>query len=145
MAVQLRRLVTGVDRDGRSCLVDEGEVAFAEALPGLAINLVHATEESPPPPRPAGRGDFLDMGTAPGFTRWVLMRWEPGTEYPMHHTDSVDFDLVLEGSIDLILDDGAHRLGPGDCVVMTGVDHGWRAGPDGCTVSVLTLGTPPPE
>jgi quercetin dioxygenase-like cupin family protein len=58
----------------------------------------------------------------------------------MHHTDTVDFDLVVEGTIELILDDGAHALQSGDCVFMTGVDHGWRAGPAGCILSGTSLG-----
>jgi uncharacterized cupin superfamily protein len=47
------------------------------------------------------------------------------TTTEMHHSDSVDFSIVLEGTVDLILDDGTHRLGPGDGVVMNGVDHAW--------------------
>jgi hypothetical protein len=62
----------------------------------------------------------------------------------MHQTDTLDFDLVVAGSMDLVLDDGPHHLGVNDCVVVTGVDHAWRAGPDGCTLSVFLLGTPPP-
>ena len=61
----------------------------------------------------------------------------------MHHTDTLDFDLILDGSVELILDDGTHLLRAGDCVVMTGVDHGWRASSDGCTTAALALGTPP--
>jgi hypothetical protein len=61
----------------------------------------------------------------------------------MHHTDTVDLNLVLSGSIDLILDTGVHTLMPGDCVVITGIDHAWRAGPSGCQISGIMLGTPP--
>jgi hypothetical protein len=71
--------------------------------------------------------------------------WEPDSERTtIHHTDTVDLDLVVTGSIDLLLDDGAHHLDTGDCVVITGVDHGWRAGAEGCTLSVVLLGTPLP-
>jgi len=41
-----------------------------------------------------------------------------------------------------VLDDGAHRLEPGDTVVVAGVDHAWRAGPDGCTMVNTMIGTP---
>jgi mannose-6-phosphate isomerase-like protein (cupin superfamily) len=61
----------------------------------------------------------------------------------MHHTDTLDFDMILEGSVEIVLDDGPHRLGPGDCVVVTGVDHVWKAGPDGFVMSVTLMGTPP--
>jgi quercetin dioxygenase-like cupin family protein len=140
----MRRLVTGTDSDGRSCIVEARDVTFTDALPGLAVDGLYATTESPPPTRPAGRGQFLDLAVAPGRTQWALLRYDAGGEYPMHHTDTVDFDIVLEGAIELTLDDGVHELAVGDCVVMTGVDHAWRAGPDGCTLSVLSIGTPPP-
>jgi len=51
--------------------------------------------------------------------------------------------IVLSGSIELILDDGEHPLVAGDHVVVTGVDHAWRAGPDGCRISIISLGVSP--
>jgi hypothetical protein len=61
----------------------------------------------------------------------------------VHHTDSVDFDVVLEGSVNLIFDNGPHRLGPGDGAVINGVDHGWQTEESGCRMSVVVIATPP--
>lgn len=45
----------------------------------------------------------------------------------MHSTDSVDYDLLIEGEMHLELDDGAsERLVPGDVVVQNGTRHAWR-------------------
>jgi hypothetical protein len=75
----------------------------------------------------------------------MITRWDPeGEGTAFHQTDSIDFDLVVEGSIELRLDDGDHSLVAGDCVVVTGVGHAWRAGPEGCVMSVVVIGTPPP-
>jgi mannose-6-phosphate isomerase-like protein (cupin superfamily) len=139
----MRRLITGVDEAGRSRVVNEDEVTFAEATPGTGWSLAYQTQESPPPSRPPGRGDFLAVAPAPGLVSWNLIEWQPDLAWPMHHTDSIDFDLVLSGSVELILDDGSHVLGPGDCVVIAGVDHAWRVGPDGCRLNAILLGTPP--
>ena len=55
----------------------------------------------------------------------------------MHTTDTIDFEVVLEGTIVLELDDGAEvTLNPGDTVVQNGTRHRWRnrgrqAGPAG--------------
>lgn len=141
----MRQIVTGVDADGRSCVVSESELTFDTAGPGVAVDLVFETSESPPPPRQPGPAGLLDLGVAPGLARWMVVEYEPSAEFAMHHTDTVDFDIVLGGSVDLILDDGIHPLTTGDCVAVTGVDHGWRAGPDGCILSVVLLGTPPPD
>jgi quercetin dioxygenase-like cupin family protein len=62
----------------------------------------------------------------------------------MHHTDTVDIDIVLDGSIELTLDDGVHVLQAGDGAVIRGVDHAWRAGSEGARLSVIFIGTPPP-
>jgi quercetin dioxygenase-like cupin family protein len=78
------------------------------------------------------------------LARWFVVEYQPNIELPVHHTDTLDFDVVLAGSVELTLDDGPHSLEAGDCVVVTGVDHGWRAGPEGCRLSVLALGTAPP-
>jgi quercetin dioxygenase-like cupin family protein len=136
--------VTGVDTAGCSCVVEEREVAFGEGVPGVGVDAIFDTHESPPSPRPSGHGDLLDLGLAPGLARWIVVEYEPGAVFPTHHMDTIDFDIVLEGGMELTLDDGVHLLGPGDCVVMTGVDHAWRAGRNGCTLSVIALGTPPP-
>ena len=45
----------------------------------------------------------------------------------MHTTDSVDFGIVLEGELDLELDDGATvTVRPGTVVVQRGTRHAWR-------------------
>ncbi len=138
----MRRVVTAVDADGHSCVVEEAELgAPDEQLLQVGI---FATDTVMPGPRPAGRGADLDLGVPPGHTRWLVVHWPPDATAHLHHTDTLDYDTVLAGSIDLILDDGDHHLDPGDCVVVTGVDHNWRAGPEGCTLSVVLLGAAPP-
>lgn len=111
-----------------------------EVAPGLAAAHLYMTVDSPPPPRPSGSGELVDLGVGPGLATWNLWHWSPGGEYQMHHTDTVDFDTVLDGSVVLILDDGEHPLEAGDHLVVTGVDHGWRAGAEGCTLVAIALG-----
>jgi quercetin dioxygenase-like cupin family protein len=72
-----------------------------------------------------------------------MIEYAPGAAFSLHHTDTVDFDVVLSGSVELILDDGGHLLEVGDNAVITGVDHGWRAGREGCRLNVLTIGVAP--
>ena len=142
----MRKLVTGVDGAGRSCVVEDVEMPFEPAdaaRPGRTRVGIFATQECPPPVRPAGHGDLADLGVASGLILWQVIRFEPNFAMGMHHTDTLDFDMVLEGSVEIVLDDGAHQLGPGDCVVVTGVDHAWNAGPDGFVMSVTIIGTPP--
>lgn len=124
-------------------MVREREMVFGAALPGLSISGLYRTTQSPPPVRPEGRGELIDLDVAPGGCLFALHRFEPGAEIGMHYTDTMDFDTVLSGSVELILDDGPHVLTVGDCVVVTGVDHGWRAGSDGCVLTAVNLGRGP--
>jgi quercetin dioxygenase-like cupin family protein len=139
----MRRLVAGVDQQGRSCVVTNVEVEFGvrEGRGVVAVEQLYATDGTPPRLQPVGRADKLDMGFGPGLG-WMMIRWEPGSEWPPHYTDTVDLDIVLDGTIELLLDDGAHRLEAGDSVVVHGVDHAWRVGKEGCTMCVTAIGAP---
>jgi mannose-6-phosphate isomerase-like protein (cupin superfamily) len=138
----MRRFTTGV-KDGKACMVDVAEVSFEDGPIGGHPFIDF--QANPPTPRPAGNGSFLDTGLPVGEIRWLTTRFAPNADYPtMHHTDTIDCHTIIAGSIDLILDDGAHRLEAGDCVIVTGVDHAWQAGDQGCTTSLLMIGTPAP-
>jgi mannose-6-phosphate isomerase-like protein (cupin superfamily) len=43
----------------------------------------------------------------------------------MHRTESVDYGIVIEGQITLILDDSETLLNPGDVVIQRGTNHAW--------------------
>lgn len=77
----------------------------------------------------------------PDAGRWM----EP--EHPgMHTTETVDFGLVLDGEVELELDDGEKvHLRPGDGVVQNGTRHAWRNPFDRpCTMAFVLIGADPP-
>lgn len=56
-----------------------------------------------------------------------LMRYLDPSDPGMHTTDTIDFEVVLEGTVVLELDDGAEvTLQPGDAVVQNGTRHRWK-------------------
>ena len=58
----------------------------------------------------------------PGLTGYM----EPDAP-GMHTTDTIDFEVVLDGEVWLELDDGAEvHLQTGDTVVQNGTRHAWR-------------------
>jgi quercetin dioxygenase-like cupin family protein len=141
----MQLLITGIDNPGRSCVVEETSTSVSRESGRPTLTVAAETESCPPPPRPPGRGELLPITRTPGLVRWSFVEFPPGLTTPFHHTDSVDFDVVLEGSVDLVLDDGAHRLGPGDGAVVNGVDHSWETHEEGCRMSVVVIATPPLE
>jgi quercetin dioxygenase-like cupin family protein len=61
------------------------------------------------------------------FVRDGLAPWADPDEPGMHRTATLDYDVVLEGTVGLELDDGAEvTLGPGDVVVQDGTRHRWH-------------------
>jgi quercetin dioxygenase-like cupin family protein len=147
-AMSERLLITGVDASGRSCAAQDGPVTLQgdANLEGILYSVLYATPSHPSISAGGGRvADLLDLGVPPGAMRWTVIDYAPGGAFSMHHTDTVDLDVVLSGSVELILDDGGHLLTVGDSVLVTGVDHGWRAGPEGCRLNVMTVGASPPN
>jgi mannose-6-phosphate isomerase-like protein (cupin superfamily) len=43
----------------------------------------------------------------------------------MHRTESVDYGIVIEGEMTLVLDDGEVLLKPGSVVIQRGTNHAW--------------------
>ncbi|KAK4502771.1 hypothetical protein PRZ48_006197 [Zasmidium cellare] len=63
----------------------------------------------------------------PGGTVLRFVDFAPGFESMMHRTQSLDYGIVIAGSIELILDSGKRQvLQQGDCCVQRGTNHAWR-------------------
>ena len=60
----------------------------------------------------------------------------------MHKTDSVDYDVVISGKIDVYLDGGEMRtLSQGSMIVMAGANHSWQNPYDEpCVFATVNLG-----
>jgi uncharacterized cupin superfamily protein len=58
----------------------------------------------------------------------------------MHKTRSVDYAVVMEGEIDMILDDGEVHLASGDVMVQQGTDHAWvNRGERPCRIAFVLI------
>jgi len=60
----------------------------------------------------------------------------------MHKTESVDYDVVISGKIDVYLDGGEMRtLSQGSMIVMAGANHSWQNPYDEpCIFATVNLG-----
>ena len=132
----MRLIVTGLDANGFSCVEhDENRPPKQE---GVAV--MWKTALTPTLGASISIAE-LNKKIVKGEAKWLVWTTGPGVSGKFHQTDSVDYGIVLAGEIDLILENADVRLMPGDCVVVTGVLHNWRAGPKGCTMSVVMLGS----
>lgn len=91
---------------------------------GTIIRVIDFPPEDPSAPKPpmALAGKLFElMGLHPNTDPKLHER------HPfMHRTQSVDYGIVLEGSITLLLDDTEIDLKAGDVVVQNGTIHAWK-------------------
>jgi hypothetical protein len=72
------------------------------------------------------------LGSPPGLsistgTVCRIVDMPPGSTSPMHRTVSLDYGVVLEGEVELILDSGDKRLlRRGDVAVQRATNHAWK-------------------
>ena len=58
----------------------------------------------------------------------------------MHRTETVDYGIVLEGEIVLIMDEGETTVRAGDIVVQRGTNHGWSNRTDAnCRIAFILI------
>lgn len=57
----------------------------------------------------------------------------------MHKTDTVDYEVILSGKVDLELDGVRTTVKAGDCVVMGGIMHAWHNPYDEPCIMAITI------
>ena len=64
----------------------------------------------------------------------------------MHKTDSIDYLVVISGSMHMLMEEGEVELHAGDCIVQRGTNHAWvnRSGKPCLLAAVLIDGKPAP-
>lgn len=125
-----RRIVTGHDPAGVSVVLSDGPPPAERTLPdGAVFYELWSTTENPArlTAREADPG-LLPLSIAPpaNGTKVRVNVFPPGLVSPMHRTRSVDYGIVLEGAVVLVLENSEVSLGPGDVVVQRGTNHRWE-------------------
>lgn len=128
VAQSFRRIVTGHDGEGQAIVrsddmltptrIPSGDADFqlVWTTPSVPVDLNGDTDG------PAEAGLTLHGGSV---IRMVDML--PGSASPMHRSHSIDYGIVLSGSIELELAGGARvTVSAGDVIVQRGTNHLWR-------------------
>jgi quercetin dioxygenase-like cupin family protein len=133
----LRLIVTGTDAEGKSAVLRVDDLED-----GVSTTLWTTSEAPPHVDRPAPEPAF-DSGCGPSSTSWRIWSLAPGSDLPLHRTNTLDHDTVLEGEATLVLEAGEIDVHAGDCIVIPDVLHGWRSGARGLVASLLLVGLDP--
>jgi mannose-6-phosphate isomerase-like protein (cupin superfamily) len=138
--------VTGHTSEGIAAVVEDGPVPLVPFGPSnnASATVWHRHDAARFPDRgvmpevdgmmpPVGGSQFLVSVLAPGGGEELNAAIQSGfglyadqDDPGMHRTPSMDYIVVLEGSVGLELDQSEVVLGPGDVVVQNGTRHRWH-------------------
>ena len=129
MQLPIRRVVTGHDKNGTAVFVTDNVYETIVIPSGdAAMATVWTTTTVPADLNDETDGRERDAGTTlkeGSVIRVVDML--PGASSPVHRTNSIDYGIVISGTIELELDDQVFKtLTPGDIIVQRGTIHKWR-------------------
>lgn len=132
----LSRYITDHDEEGNTRITtDVPEVLqWQQMANGARFSLAYATEHYPVELSNNADVDIYKKNLTnlpgviiPGGTVMRVVDMDPGSTSPMHRTTSLDYGVVLEGEVELVLDSGEARLlKRGDIAVQRGTNHAWR-------------------
>ena len=137
MRVIPRRVVTGHDEGGKSIVISDGPPPQNHEMKGPAIgaDFVEMWGDSNPVPTLTAVPDHepneraFTIMPATGHLIRIIDIYPPkdgGKRTVMHRTKTIDYVVVIEGEIVLILEDSEVILKQGDLVVQRGTNHAWE-------------------
>ncbi|KAJ7225548.1 hypothetical protein GGX14DRAFT_548373 [Mycena pura] len=132
---ELRRIVTSHSQEGGLGTIESHSTLRFEDIPGmdgaraaavwvtcdgLPTNDNNSSED--------GANRIVKGIVSPNGTNLRCTDLAPGAQTPMHRTRSLDYNILLQGELVLIMDDGSetHLKNPGDTVIQKGTLHAWR-------------------
>jgi hypothetical protein len=167
---EVRRVVTTHDDTGKAVILFDGPTPHrTQRGEGAVIHNIWVTDETPadlkgktdkmarqidiPPPKngsvirvldipPTGDVSKLDVGA-------MQAHLGPEHSHPrarkprhpmMHRTRTIDYAIILNGEIDMLLDDSEVHLKAGDILVQQATNHAWvNRGKDVCRICFVLI------
>ena len=165
LSATARRVVSGVDTEGRSVVMVDETTRTRVALPAFTSNDVWRSDNVPTSFEDDDLEDELEFAPAPSGIIVRLVTFPPDSEVDrdsyaatidqfhgrefntegsdvvgMHAMDTVDIDTVLDGELWCIYDSGERvLLKAGDTVINRGTTHAWSNPTDAPVTVVATV------
>ncbi len=142
----VQRVVTGHDADGRAIFKSE-DFTPTRLVPGgdAAFLLIWTTRTVPADNNDETDGRLRDAGLTLNEGSVIrVVDMLPGKESPMHRTNSIDYGIVLNGEIELELEDGRKKMvREGGIIIQRGTNHLWRNISDKpCRIAFILIEAP---
>ena len=148
MAVQVRRVITGHDANGRAVVkIDEVSKNIISSRPGATACVVWTTESFPVNNTGDADEALREVGTTlKNGTVFRVIEFAPGVAPRNHRTDSIDYAVVVSGEIDMELENSVVHLKAGDVLVQRGTIHNWvNRGTTPCVMAFVLIDAKPVE
>ena len=167
MAVEVRRVVTGHDKDGTAIIALDGiaQKVRMRAANGITSTMLWVEDETPSDNSGDADKAEREIGVAPpdGGSIFRIVEFTPDDDsvsneemkkelgldpdsggpvrHPgMHRTRSVDYAIVLSGEIDMLVDEEETHLKAGDVVIQRGTNHAWaNRGAENCRIAFILI------
>jgi quercetin dioxygenase-like cupin family protein len=127
----IRRVITGHDANNvAKVLIDAPATNVKNPKSEARSTLMWITDKNP---ADIGVGETIEdmgarvVGTPPpkNGTRFCVIDFPPGNHPHMHRTETVDYVIVIDGEIEMDMDDSTVKLKAGDIMVQRGTNHAW--------------------
>jgi quercetin dioxygenase-like cupin family protein len=156
MALQVRRIVTGHDANGKAIVASDDRMTGASApvRPGISRVELWSADKMPVDNSEAAaaaqRKGFVVRHNYVGSGQGNVCRvveFAPGGAKFMHRTETLDYAILLKGECDLELDDGKTvHMNQGDICVQRGTIHAWvNNGSLPCVFAFILIDADPVE
>jgi len=143
MPLSIRRVVTGHDAAGKAIVkIDEIAKNVVSSRPGQAATVLWTTQGLPVDNDGQDDQSTRSVSTSEGDgTVFRVVCYGPGVTPRNHRTDSIDYAVVIQGEIDMQLDDSVVHLKAGDLLVQRGTIHNWvNNGKEDCIIAFVLIG-----
>jgi quercetin dioxygenase-like cupin family protein len=146
----IRRVITGHDAKGVAKVLIDGWATNAKRPDsGVVSTLMWITDRTP---ADISAGETIEdmgariVGTPPpaNGTRFCVIDFPPGNYPHMHRTETIDYVIVIDGEIEMDMDDSTVKLRAGDVLIQRGTNHAWanRSGKPARVAFVLVDAAP---
>jgi quercetin dioxygenase-like cupin family protein len=146
MTINIRRVVTGHDDQGRAkVMIDEQVTNSFSPRPNAEFSVIWSSEGFPVDNDGFEDPSNLKIGTTrDNGSVFRIVSFGPGVAPRNHRTDSLDYAVVMSGEIDMVLDLETVHLKAGDVLVQRGTVHNWvNNGDVPCVIAFALISAKP--
>src|SRR5262245_16478768 len=120
-----RRVVTGFNKDGKSCVKWDTAIEPKNLRPGFDNVPLWATKKLPAETTEEDPNTFEPGTRVAGGSVVRVSAYAAGNIARRQATDSVDYAICISGEMLMQLEEGEVLLKPGDVVIQRGTNHNW--------------------